>query len=68
MLYNKLQQLITVIIQRIKGEETMEKYEMAYTKYIKNCEKHGIERIIDFKKFMEWLTYEQLEMMINEAS
>ncbi len=45
----------------------MEMYEMAYSNYIKNCEKHGIDRIIDFKKFMEWLTYEQLEMMINEA-
>lgn len=67
MLYNKLQQITTVIIQRNKEREIMEIYEMAYSNYIKNCEKHGIDRIIDFKRFMEWLTYEQLEMMINEA-
>ena len=68
MLYNKLQQITTVIIQRKEEREIMEKYEMAYSNYIKNCEKHGIDRIIDFKRFMEWLTHEQLEMMINEAS
>lgn len=40
---------------------------MAYNNYLKNCEKHGIERIIDFKQFIEWLTIEQIEMMISEA-
>lgn len=68
MLYNKIQQITPVIIQRTKGEITMEKYEMAYRNYLKNCEKHGIDRIIDFKRFMEWLTHEQIEMLINEAS
>lgn len=67
MLYNKLQQLISVIIQYKEERNKVEKYEMAYSNYIRNCEKHGIDRIIDFKKFIEWLTYEQLEMMINEA-
>lgn len=45
----------------------MEMYQMAYTNYIKNCEKHGIDRIIDFKQFIEWLTSEQIEMMVSEV-
>lgn len=45
----------------------MDKYQMAYTNYIKNCEKHGIERIIDFKQFIEWLTNEQIEKMLSEV-
>jgi len=38
----------------------MEKYQMAYNNYLKNCEKHVIERIIDLKQFIEWLTIEQI--------
>jgi len=44
----------------------MEKYQMAYSNYIKCCEQHGIDRIIDFKQFIEGLTQEQIEMMIRE--
>lgn len=45
----------------------MEMYQKAYYNYIKNCQKHGIERIIDFKQFIEWLTKEQIEMMLTEV-
>lgn len=45
----------------------MEMYQIAYKRYIKNCEKHGIERIIDFKQFIDYLTKEQIEMMLSEV-
>ncbi|WP_180994093.1 hypothetical protein [Bacillus sp. Marseille-P3661] len=41
----------------------MEMYQQAYNNYLKNCERYEIDRVIDFKQFLEQLTSEQIEKL-----
>jgi hypothetical protein len=50
----------------VKGVDHMEKYEIAYKRYSEKCEKFGIG-LIDIIEFIQNVTKEQVEMILNDV-
>lgn len=43
-------------------------YEMAYNRYVESSKKHGMEPTIDFFDFLNRITKEQIELLLNEVN
>lgn len=45
----------------------MEKYEIAWERYLYSCEKYNFKTSIDFIDFIQTLTTEQLDVLVADA-
>lgn len=56
-----------ITIEEVDIMTKMEKYEMAWQKYLHSCEKYGFQTPIDFIDFIQTLTNDQLEVLVADA-
>ncbi len=48
------------------SQSLLGKYRQAWDYYLSNCQNHGIECKITFRQFVDFITAEQMEQMLQQ--